>query len=104
MLYRLYASKERLKAGQKLWLEKVQALSNSLMILVHTTAPPPLRKTQSVDSTYSSNRHSSSSAHVCRRLYLYLLILELTVVNQSPTIFLSLNRYKKKSSRPYFIN
>ncbi|KAF2905521.1 hypothetical protein ILUMI_00654 [Ignelater luminosus] len=60
----LYASNEKLKAGQKIWLEKVQALSNSLMILVHTTAPPPLRKTQSVDSTYSSNRHSSSSANV----------------------------------------
>ncbi|KAK4880879.1 hypothetical protein RN001_004198 [Aquatica leii] len=51
----LYASKERLKAGHKIWLESIDVLQNSLFIVVHTTAPPPLKKIQIVHNNNRSN-------------------------------------------------
>ncbi|KAF5280125.1 hypothetical protein FQR65_LT15074 [Abscondita terminalis] len=43
----LYASKERLLAGHKIWLDNVLVIQNTTFIVVHTTAPPPLKKIRS---------------------------------------------------------
>ncbi|KAB0800909.1 hypothetical protein PPYR_05263 [Photinus pyralis] len=40
----LYSSEERLKAGHKIWLGSIISIPCNLLVLVHTTAPPPLKK------------------------------------------------------------
>lgn len=40
----LYASPENVKQGKIVWLAGISANDNSVSVLVHTTAPPPIKK------------------------------------------------------------